>query len=338
LHEELPHAEFFAFSRSEMDLPVESTRWNRLHDSSPFWSQMPGLFWLRWRLPSLMRLMDLDIFWGTAGLLPSPPRSLRTLLTIHDFNVIVAPQTMPIENRAAFRLFQRNDILSADVLTTNSHGTAARLKGFYRKSAAAVVAPAVSQEFLQRATKPDWSLLEHYGLRLGRYWLMVSNLEPRKNTEIAVQALLAMKRTGENKDIQLAVCGATGWKNQRIARLLERSYGAGVRRLQFVRDEHLPTLFSGAMLFLYPSVYEGFGLPVLEALSCGTPVVTTDLPELREASLGLAHYVSPTVEGVLLGVQAAMSCPRPSLLGAKGVPTWQHSGELLARVMVDMAP
>lgn len=337
LHEELPDAEFFAFGRSEMTSPVQSSRWHCLQEKSRLFSRLPGLFWIRWRVPQLMRQFHLDVFWGSAGILPARAYTSSTLLTIHDFNVIVAPKTMPMVNWAASRLFQRKDILSADAIATNSLGTATRLGQYYGKTAAAVIRPALSDQFLAWPREPDWSLLEKYELTAGRYWLMVSNLEPRKNIETAVQAFLAMKRAGEIDGVKLAICSASGWKNRGLIRLLNDSRALGVTQLSYVPDEHLYTLLRGAKLFLFPSIYEGYGMPVLEALACETPVVTTDLPELREASFGLANYVSPTIQGVILGVRAAMERPRPTLRGVPEVPTWKNSGRLLAGVISDMA-
>jgi len=337
LHAALPDAEFFAFGRSKMVPPVNSPRWHCIQESSRVASKLPGLFWLRWRVPQLLRQLDLDVFWGGAGILPAHTHGARTLLTIHDFNVMVVPKTMPTLGWAASSMFQHQDIASADAISTNSCGTAERLRHYYGKTAAVVAPPAVSRAFLAAARAPDWSVLTTYGLSAGSYWLMVSNLEPRKNMEIAVRAFLAMKRTGETQGMKLAICGASGWKNRRLIRLLQDARADGVEQLSYVPDEHLPSLFRGARLFLFPSIYEGFGMPVLEALACETPVVTTELPELREASLGLANYIEPTIEGVIQGVRSALARPRPTLTGVRQVPTWENSGQLLADAILALA-
>ncbi len=118
------------------------------------------------------------------------------------------------------------------------------------------------------------------------YILYVGSLEPRKNLRILIEAW----RLGAFDGATLALVGATGHLFQQL------EFGSipdGVRLLGRVEDEGLPALYSGAMGFVYPSVYEGFGLPPLEAMACGCPVAVSDIPAHREVCGGTANYFDP---------------------------------------------
>ena len=118
------------------------------------------------------------------------------------------------------------------------------------------------------------------------YILFVGSLEPRKNLRILLEAW----RLGGFEGINLAVLGASG---HMFPRLELDSIPAGVRLLGCVEDEVLPVLYSGAAAFVYPSVYEGFGLPPLEAMACGCPVAVSDIPAHREVCGRAAMYFDP---------------------------------------------
>jgi glycosyltransferase involved in cell wall biosynthesis len=107
---------------------------------------------------------------------------------------------------------------------------------------------------------------------------------------------------------------------------------SSVRDTGYVDDEELAALYSGAAVFVLPSSYEGFGMPVLEARACGAPVVTTDLAELREAGGPDCVYIQPTEDGIRNGILTALSLPRPGPL-APASRTWDVSACALAEVL-----
>jgi alpha-1,3-rhamnosyl/mannosyltransferase len=113
-----------------------------------------------------------------------------------------------------------------------------------------------------------------YGVE-GRYLLSVSTLEPRKNLQRLLDCFLLLKEKPSNRDLILVLVGASGWKSRRLEANLEELRGKGLVFLQQVPRKVLPYLFFGAEVFVYPSLYEGFGLPVLEAMACGCPVVAS---------------------------------------------------------------
>jgi len=127
------------------------------------------------------------------------------------------------------------------------------------------------------------------------YILSVGTLEPRKNLNRLIEAFTLLNQ----KNLKLAIVGKFGWgeKTKPVA---------GVKLLGFVPDTDLAGLYSSAKAFVYPSLYEGFGLPVLEALSCGCPVVTSDVSSLPEVAGKAAVYVNPkSVENIGKGIKEA---------------------------------
>jgi glycosyltransferase involved in cell wall biosynthesis len=128
-----------------------------------------------------------------------------------------------------------------------------------------------------------------------RYILFVGTLEPRKNVQTLLRAFAQVIAETPQDDLTLVIAGGRGWGSEDyrstvdVLRLHDRVRFAG-----FVEDEHLPELYRGALLFVYPSLYEGFGLPVLEAMACGTPVITSNRASLPEVAGDAALVVDPT--------------------------------------------
>lgn len=130
------------------------------------------------------------------------------------------------------------------------------------------------------------------------YILNVGTLEPRKNLDGLIKAFATAKKMGIPH--KLVIAGANGWGESRIAPLLkELDVEASVVFTGFVEEEDLPHLYRRADFFVYPSLYEGFGLPVLEAMACGTPVITSNLSSIPEVAGDAAILVDPKSEAEL---------------------------------------
>lgn len=146
---------------------------------------------------------------------------------------------------------------------------------------------------LKPSLYPMRKLKEKYKIN-GEYFLFVGTLQPRKNIEKLVEAFSLVKKESANKDLQLVIVGKKGWLYEDILKA-PKEYGVSedVVFLDFVTDEDLPDLYGNAISFVLPSLYEGFGLPVLEAMSYGCPVITSDVSSLPEAGGDAALYVDP---------------------------------------------
>ncbi|MBV8137946.1 MAG: glycosyltransferase family 4 protein [Deltaproteobacteria bacterium] len=330
LDQVLPTAEFFLYALKPPHLPAISRRWSIRVDDSPLGRRLPNTLWLVARAGLMSRQDRVDVFWAGTGLLPLVGLKSRAVLTVHDVVERVAPQTMDRNARWGSRLFFERSLARADAIVSNSAGTAERLKTNFGYPVAAVVRPGISEVFRPHSEQSNLAVLAHYQVNRP-YLLSVSTWEPRKGLEQLIHAFLRMKSEGLIPDHKLVLVGERGWKDSAIVELARKS--EAVVSLGFVEDASLAALYSGAEAFVYPSQYEGFGMPVLEARACGTRVVTTDLPELREAGGEDAIYISPTEEGIRSGIAQA--------LAAAGKPinwrdwNWAASASILAKVLLD---
>jgi glycosyltransferase involved in cell wall biosynthesis len=292
----------------------------------------PGYFWLKLHAARMVIEDDLDVFWAPRTLYPAGLAGIVPVVSvIYDLNSALHPGTMPIANLLAHKLWFRGDLLAATRIVSVSWGTSRRLKDWLGREADAIVPPGVDPCFCPQADEVVVSLRQRYGLERP-YLLFVGTLEPRKNLE---QLLAAHRRLNSalREPMTLVLVGQRGWRNSSLARRLDVGL-PHVKELGFVPNEDLPGLYSGAEVFVMPSLYEGYGIPAAEAIACGTHVVATDIPELREAAGPEAIYVEPTVESIFDGVRVAMKRPQPIPKQSK---TWQDSAAVLAGALREAA-
>ena len=179
---------------------------------------------------------------------------------------------------------------------------------------------------------------ERYGLP-ERYVLFVGNSNPRKNLHRMIRAFDMMKeRTGLPH--QLIIAGEQGWRFDREVALSGVKHRDDVRFIGFVPDEDMPALYSGAALFAFPTLYEGFGIPVIEAQRCGVPVVTSNVSSLPEVAGDGAIFADPyDVESISRAIQSVLEDkPLAAELAEKGYAnakrfSWTRSAEKLNEVI-----
>ena len=329
----LPAAQFFLYSPVPLDLPPISRRWSIRIDDSPSGRTLPNNLWLVARAGPASRRDRLDAFWAGTGLMPLIGLSARKVLTVHDVIHRVAPKSMDLNALWATRLFFAKSLARADAIVTNSAGTAARLKASFGYQTAAVVRPGLSEVFRPRSRMLTQAVLMRHGVD-GPYFLGVSTWEPRKGLEQLIRAFLGMKAEGRIPDHKLLLVGERGWRYSRIADLVRDN--ESVVGMGFVDDESLAALYSGADAFIYPSSYEGFGMPVLEARACGARVVTSDLPELREAGGEDAIYVVPNEHGIRSGLGQAAEADAPKAIDW-WTWNWTERAAVLAKVLLGLS-
>jgi glycosyltransferase involved in cell wall biosynthesis len=330
LDEVLPNAQFFLYTPRSLNLPQISNRWSFRVDESPF-RRLPSNLWLVVGAGRLAQRDEVDCFWSGSGLLPLVGVRARTVLTIHDLVHKVAPETMDTRALWATRLFFRLSVANANALVTNSEGTARRLEEYFGYKVAAIVRPGLSRFFQSKSEYEIQQILADYKVTKP-YLLAVATWEPRKGLDLLIKAFLNMKAEGLVRDYKLVLVGERGWKYTAVADLVRRNSDA-ILSLGFVNDVALAGLYRGAEAFVFPSKYEGFGMPVLEARACGAAVITSDLPELREAGGEAGIYIEPTEEGIRSGILTA-----PKRRPAQGLDwqdwSWSKSAAILAQVLL----
>ena len=185
-------------------------------------------------------------------------------------------------------------------------------------------------------------VLKKYGID-GNYILFVGKLEARKNLAGLIEAFRLFKKESKLEH-KMVLVGSLGWKAEEILEKLDE-YGLqeDVVRLGYVCDEDLPFLMNGADVFLYPSLYEGFGIPALEAMACGTPVVASNTTSLPEVVGDTGLLVDPTSPGEIAEALTRIlvdSALRKTLI-VKGIEraasfTWRHAAEQTLRLYQEM--
>jgi glycosyltransferase involved in cell wall biosynthesis len=329
----LPEATFFIYSPTPMEMPVYSKRWILRLDNSPAAKYMKPVLWLKLRCGSLCSRDNLDIFWGSASFLPKLARSVQTVITVYDLNFRIVPETMSVSHRWSFKLFFKADLMKAGVVTAISRGTAQRLFDSFGRRVNAIVEPAVGTAFVPQTSDRVKEILSQYSLHKP-YLLGVATWEPRKNLELLIKSFLNMKSQGLLSKHKLVLVGGRGWKDERLASLLLQN--DSVIPLGYIPDDHLAPLYSGAEVFIFPSIYEGYGMPVAEALACGTRVVATDTPELREAGRKGTIYIDPTPTGISQGILGALQFSNPVSVHNQEMVTWKESAKILSNIFFDL--
>jgi alpha-1,3-rhamnosyl/mannosyltransferase len=199
------------------------------------------------------------------------------IATIHDLSFIHYPQFHPIE-RVQWMMGGLNDTIArADMLLTVSELVRQELiesLGVEPERVRAIHL-GVDSCYYPRDCDQTSAVLDKHGLQHGRYLLFVGTLEPRKGVDILLEAWARLP-TPLRREFPLVLAGSSGWRNQgMLDRIAELQATEGLRRLEYVPASDLPLIYAGATAFAYPSLYEGFGLPVLEAMASGVPVVCT---------------------------------------------------------------
>jgi glycosyltransferase involved in cell wall biosynthesis len=217
----------------------------------------------------------------------------KTIATIFDLTFIRYPQTQKWTGRFWWRLFGKPGVEKADHLITISQSSKNDLRRFLNvpENKISVIYPYVS-DFFKPVPNPG-SVNSKYGLP-DDYILFVGTLERRKNIVSLLRSFALCKRKGSIKH-KLVLAGKRGWLYKDIFQAVEElDLKQDVLFLGYVPNEDLPSLYSAANLSILVSLYEGFGLPVLESMACGTPVITSDGSSLPEVAGDATILVPPT--------------------------------------------
>ena len=264
------------------------------------------MLWAQSAMPFRAWRDEIDLFWSPAHRLPSLlPTRVARVVTVHDLVWKHAGETMRPMSRWLDSILMPEAVRLADRVITVSGHTAedllrempsARGKVFPIPLGTSFLAPAASRESLTSLglTEP--------------YFLFVGTLEPRKNLTRLLEAFARLPDSLRSRAV-LAIAGGKGWGGVDVATIAER-FGIGdrVRVLGYVDDSQLATLYAHALFLAMPSLYEGFGLPLLEAMSHGTPVLTSNCASMPEVAGDAGMLVDPCdVDSVAHGLSELLS-------------------------------
>ncbi len=300
--------------------------------------------WTHARLGPALRAARPDVAFIPAHVLPLvPPR--RSVVTIHDLGYEHYPEAHPRSQRLYLRLSTRWSAHAATRIIAISETTKRDLVRFTGIDPAkiSVVYHGVHQRFQPSAAAVSAAAARKYGLD-GAYLLFISTIQPRKNLVRLIDAYAqALNLYPELPP--LALGGKPGWLTRQIEqRAAAHGIAAQVRFLGYVDDADLPALIGGATIYLLPSLYEGFGMTVLEAMACGTPVITSNVSSLPEVAGPAAILVDPTDTAALATAigDLARDADRRADLRTQGLDwaarwTWERSARQTLDVLEQAA-
>ncbi len=262
-----------------------------------------NLIWYRWRLPLYATYFtsQVDIYHGPDFALPPIGKKLRKVVTVHDLAFLDYPEYAVPALAAYLKKVVPEAVEAADVVCTVSHEVSRTLvKHFHTPSEKLVVIPNGVNPYFRRVTDPVLlgATRHKFGLKHPLV-LAVSTLEPRKNHIGLIKAFYQAQKK-KHGPTMLALAGGKGWLYEETQRLVEElRLEQKVRFLGHVSDHDLVMLYSLADVFAFPSFAEGFGVPPLEAMACGAPVITSNTTSLPEIVGDAAIQVDPYNTGEL---------------------------------------
>ena len=241
--------------------------------------------------PALLRITPFDVFHGTNYCIPvfAP---CPTVVTIHDLSLFTQAHTH--ENANVRRGKRRMPLMAhrSTLIIVPSEWTKRETMQFLKvKEHKLRVIPEAARPHLRPQREDEMlPVLERLGIH-GPFLLYVGTIEPRKNLLTLIRAYDDLLRSTDHRP-QLVLAGGKGWLFDEVFQLVEElRLQDQVKFTGYVHDDDLPALYSAAQAFVYPSLYEGFGLPPLEAMACGAPVITSNVTSLPEVvgKAGLTH-------------------------------------------------
>jgi len=256
--------------------------------------------WWSVGLPLYLKRSNFDLFHGTNYEIPLWSKT-PSVLTIHDLSLFLHPDAHEprLVRRARWRLPLMTRSASAIVTPTEAvkREVCERLNIDPQK---VVVTPEAPRTVFQRR-EPNQTSDTRKHLNINEdFILFVGTLEPRKNLKRLLEAFEIVLQTTPLTP-QLVIAGGRGWlMDDFAASLQQRGLSEKIRLTGYLNDDELCALYSSCKLFVYPSLYEGFGLPPLEAMSCGAPVITSNIASIKEAAGDAARLVDPlSVEDIV---------------------------------------
>ena len=301
----------------------------------------PNLFQRRWwtvGLPAYIRRHPLALFHGTNYEVPLREHC-PAVVTIHDLSLLVHSSTHQARAVRRARLLLPLMARKARLIITPSelvrNEVCEHLRIAPEKVFATPLAPRSS--FTPMPAEETAETRKRLGIE-DEFLLFVGTIEPRKNLSTLLNAFAEVLQTTDHR-LQLVIAGKVGWKvNDVLAQVREatRRDEGRIRLLGFVPEEDLRALYSSCRAFVYPSIYEGFGLPPLEAMACGAPVIASRVPSIKES---VARIVSATdsTELALTIVELLLSPQERQQLSQRGVAyarefSWQRTAALTREI------
>lgn len=269
----------------------------------PVQQPLVRILWEQGRLPGLLRQQQADVVHGLVNVLPLST-NVPSIVTVHDLSFLRLPDKFQQAKRWYLTQLCHASVTKARHVIAVSRQTADDLVHFWKIDARkiSVIYNGVGTEFTPAPAAAVAAFRQQRGLP-ARFFLYLGTLEPRKNLPLLIRAFARWRAetTAEQRAVKLVIAGGKGWFYEQIFTLVtELQLTDAILFPGFVPVDELPDWYRAAELFLYPSLFEGFGLPVLEAMACGVPVICSDIGSLTEVVGESALTFPATTEAALV--------------------------------------
>lgn len=249
--------------------------------------------WIFFRLPSVNFFIGDHNIYQLSELSISPIKKGKSVAFVHDLTTILFPD---YHTKSNIFIHQKRfeNLNKADAVLVNSHCTKKDVIKHLKINPAKIHVTylAADEKFKPLHKSEAEPILKKYNIQTP-YLLFTGTLEPRKNIQMLIEVFNTLKKQFKIPH-QLVLAGKKGWKYESIFQAIQSSDNADdILHLGYVEESDLPGIMNGAEVFVYPSFYEGFGLPVLEAMQCGTPVLTSNISALPEVGGEACLYADP---------------------------------------------
>lgn len=255
---------------------------------------MPQRFiWDQFRFPKIARKAQVDILHQPCFSVPILYRG-KKIVTVHDIIPLKFPGNLPLASRLFYSKWMTYSYKFSDAIIADSECTKADIVKYLKISPQKirVIHLAVAENFKPASSKSKVEQIKNKYHTGEKYFLHVGTIEPRKNLPFLVEAYFDAVKSGIKEN--LVIVGKRGWYYDKLFRSIHNLHlEQKVIFAGYVDDEDIPFLYCGATAFVFPSIYEGFGLPPLEAMACGTPVICSNTSSLPEVIGDAGILISP---------------------------------------------
>lgn len=235
----------------------------------------------------------------------------KQVITIHDITPLINPDWFLPFHYEEFKFFILRAVKRADKIIADSFSTKNDLINYFKLNSEKIdvvyLAPSEIYKKLEDKEKIE-DVKKKYGITK-KYLLFVGTIEPRKNIIRLIDAFILIKN--KIPELQLVICGQIGWKSKifykKMAEIPEK-ITKDIILTGYVPIYEMPYLYNGCEVFVYPSLYEGFGLPVIEAMACGVPVITSNISSLPEVAGNAGILVNPyNIEEIVYAIEKILT-------------------------------
>lgn len=257
------------------------------------YSSKSGTFFVRTKLKKILIKDKIDVFWGPDHCLPKKSKHYKTILTVHDLAILRFRGISTKLNTLYIKMFLKKMCKEATKIIAVSQTTKDDIKKFYNISDKVDVVYAGDSPYrgkeIEYSTETVNATMDKYKIN-SQYMLFVSTIEPRKNIINIIKAFNEFK--AEDSKLKLVLVGGLGWNIKKFLYEINTSkYKSDIIMTGYVSALEKEILYRNALFLIFPSLYEGFGLPVLEAMSVGLPVITSNCSGMKEVADGIGFMV-----------------------------------------------